>query len=199
MKRYIFLLLIACISFFYSKATTSSCIAIYNVDSVIAVMPEYPIVLREFLQYDSMISRQDSLMQIELRYKITRFATDSSKFSAMVCELKKREIEDLTERIHEFREAVSEDMENKKRELLKPLKEKIATEVINIGKDKKFTAVICEGGYVEKKLYFNDSFTFYERPKKSLLNEEFTQPVVYLDLKIKTINITSLLIEKLKK
>jgi hypothetical protein len=163
-------------------------------------MPEYQIALREYLKIDSLIKEEDSLMQNELVSRISQFAIDSSKYSPLIFELRKKEIQDLTERYRQFNEAATEDLESRKTELLKPLKEKIATEASALGKEKGFTCVISESGYVERRVQFDD-WTFYpgsSNRELCMLNTYLSPPIIYLDPKYKTVYITAMLIEKLE-
>jgi outer membrane protein len=202
MKHFLFAFFFCGLLPVFLNAGNPQVIAVYNMDSVLVTMPGYEMAMKEYVKYDSMITRVDSLMDLEYQKKIGAFYTDSAKFSPIIRQLKRQEIHDLGERISEFRQDAVDDLENKKIELLKPLKEKISVSVIELGKQNHYLTVICCGGYINPQHRFIFDSMEYGTPEKEmpvLVNETLSQPAIYIDPKIKTVNITKLLIEKLKK
>lgn len=199
MKRYLILLFICSILSIHANAHKSPGIAVYNVDSVMVILPEYKEVLDAYIQFDSLLNSMDLQIEKEYRQKINEFNNDSTKWSPMIREIKRKEITDLGENIREFREQAYIEREEKKRSLRSPLERKIAEAAAIIGKEKGFLAVICNGGYNERqRRIFFDGLNQPVQNIPTLLNETISQPAAYQDPTIKTVNITTLLIEKLK-
>jgi outer membrane protein len=199
MKRYLFLLFTSTVVSIQTYAHKSPGIAVYNVDSVLITMPEYEAVLQVYTKFDSVLNLQISQIETEYLRKIAEFNNDSVKWSPLIRELKRKEINDLRERMREFRQQTFDEREERKKRLREPLEKKIAEAAAVIGKEKGFLAVIRNEGYVDSRRirYFGDWDTF-KPPGPSLLNEAILQPITYLDPKIKTINITAELILRFK-
>jgi Skp family chaperone for outer membrane proteins len=199
MKRYLIFFFICSTLSIHANARKVQSIAVYNVDSVLVTLPEYNTALKEYTQSDSVINFQLSQMDTEYQRKITELNTDSAKWRPLILEIKKKEIKNLGENIREFREQLFIEREEKKKSLRAPLEKKIAEAAAIIGKEKGFIAVISIEGYGKQPFDFSGGLSGYTKPAPSLLNETISQPVAYQDPKIKTVNITSLLIEKLKR
>lgn len=201
MKRFFISLFIGLFSI-HANAHKAPAIAVYNVDSVMIMLPEYAVAVRECSKYDSMMHIEDSLVEAAYVQKIIEYGADSSKYSPLLRELKKREIVQLGERIQAFREQVALEREEKKKNLRQPMEKKIAAAAAAIGKEKGCLFVICTEGYHRRIFLFDD----YDNesnmrsiiPGTSLLNEPASEPITYRDSSVVTLNITALLVEKLK-
>jgi hypothetical protein len=199
MKRYLLLLCLCSIFSIHANAHKSQAIAVYNVDSVLVNMPEYGAALIEYLKFDSVVDLQLGQLETERYRLITEYNNDSAKWSAVIRQIKGKQIEDIGSNIRQFREMAVLELEQRKKALREPLEKKITGAVAVIAKERAFLAVIRNEGYVLSYYSLDVWDTSYTTQSSSLVHEISSQPITYQDPKIKTVNITALLIEKLKK
>jgi outer membrane protein len=95
-------------------------------------------------------SMQDRLetMQVEYNNKVNDYVNndklapgDAKKWSDLIKADKEKEIQDLGRRIQEFQETASQEMQNKKNDLYKPIIEKVDKAIKDVDKENKFTYI----------------------------------------------------------
>jgi hypothetical protein len=172
------------------KFVNAKTIAVYNIDSILIKMPAYDSLVTIYIAHENLYEIDDSLMGLEYNRKISEFNRDSSKFSPMLKELKKHELNELHDRLREYRQAVMEELEVRKRYLLEPLKEKIRVAAAETGKKDAYLAVIFTEGYVQHFSFQDWDWGHPVQPAPVLVNQIRSNALTYLDPKIKTVNIT---------
>jgi outer membrane protein len=125
------------LGFFTASAQTK--IGYINTEELLGSMPEALTVSKELEEYGAALDMQREEYMKELNEKGAKFNEDSSKLSATMKEIKRKELQELYEKIQNYQQTAQDDMNKKSQEKLMPLRKK-AMEAIN--------AVAKENGYI---------------------------------------------------
>lgn len=109
-----------------------------NVDELITLMPETKAAEQSLQAYATSLEADLTDMQTELQTKVNNFRSNESVMTELSKETKYKEIQDLDQRIQEYRQKAQEDLQNKEIELLTPVLEKAQNAI---------TEVASEGGF----------------------------------------------------
>jgi outer membrane protein len=109
-----------------------------NVEELIMIMPETKAAQAELEAFAAELEAQLAAMEQELEAKVANFQANQAVMTDLTKETKYKEIQDLDQRIQQFRQRAQEELGQKEVQLLTPVIEK-AQNAIN--------AVAAEGGY----------------------------------------------------
>jgi hypothetical protein len=172
------------------KPSNANVIAVYNIDSILIQMPAYDSLVRVYERYQEEYAAQDSLIQLAYLAKAHELWRDSAKLSPLIYGLKKKELDEMTSGIRDYRRSLVIDLESAKDNMLSPSREKIKLAAGKHGKTNGFLAVVFTEGVASTRGLMFDFWdpTPYSAPV--LVKQRPTNALVYFDGKIKTVNIT---------
>lgn len=123
-------------SVFFASAQTK--IGYVNTEELMGGMPELNKLDNELRVYQQELAEQGESYMKDFRSKDSTFAKDSTKFSASMKEIKRKEIFDLYNQVVNWNQQMQQMMDQKTQEKLAPVRQK-ALDAIK--------AVAKEGGY----------------------------------------------------
>jgi len=109
-----------------------------NVEELIMIMPETKAAQTELEAFQAELEGELAAMEQELEAKVANFQANQAVMTDLTKETKYREIQDLDQRIQQFRQRAQQELGQKEVDLLTPVIEK-AQNAIN--------AVAEQGGY----------------------------------------------------
>lgn len=112
-----------------------------NSEELLKIMPGRDSAETKYKSYAKSIETQFQTMQAELESKYQDYQANSSTMSALIKQMKEKEITDLQKRIQDFQMSAQEDMEGKEKELLQPMIDKAKKAVEDVAKENGYTYV----------------------------------------------------------
>jgi len=168
MKRHIVAVLLIVGTIIANNIQAQNKIGYISLQEVITVMPEYKAAGNDLQDYQKALEQQGNDYQLELYRKDSSFKADSSKWSASMKEVKRKELNELYIKWTNFINQEAQQLINKKeQELLAPIQQKAV---------QTSQAVAKENGYA------------YILPKEQLISFPAADDI--LPLVLKKLNIT---------
>ncbi len=128
-----------------------------NVQAIVVAMPEMKSMQTELetIQKDF----QDNLetMQVELNNKYQEFQQTQSTMNASVRSLKEKDMQDLSQRMQQFEQSATQEIQRKQQELLQPILTKARDAIAATAKAGGYVVVYDES--LGAVAYFDDSIT----------------------------------------
>jgi outer membrane protein len=123
-------------------ASAQTKIGYINTEELLGSMPEAVTVSKELEEYGASLDMQREEYIKELNEKGEKFNTDSAKLSASMKEIKRKELQDLYEKIQGWQQTAQEDMNRKSQEKLMPLRKKAMDAINTVAKENGYTYVL---------------------------------------------------------
>lgn len=105
-----------------------------NVDELIMSMPETRAAQTELEKFAKSLEEDLMAMQSELEGKINNFRAKEKEMTDLTRETKYKEIQELDQRIQEYRTRAQEALQQKEVELLTPVLDKAQQAIVEVGK-----------------------------------------------------------------
>ena len=125
-----------------------------NSQELLAAMPESDSAQAQIERLAKNYESQLEEMQVELNKKYDDYLTSRDSYTDLIRQTKESEISDLQSRIQQFQTIASEELQNKRTELLKPILDKANGAIKNVAEANNFIYVfdISQGN----PIYFSD-------------------------------------------
>ena len=117
-------------------------IAHVNTAEILDAMPDKAKAEKSLEKYYGELQSQLETMAKEYQTKMQDYEANQATMSNLVKQSKEKEIVDLQTRIQQFQVNAEGEFENKRAELLKPIRDKIQNAINAVGKEKGYTYVL---------------------------------------------------------
>jgi outer membrane protein len=137
-----------------SASTYSQKFAHINSSELLAAMPESDSAQSRIEKLAANYEQQLEEMQVELNKKYDDYLANRDTYTDLIRQTKESEISDLQERIQQFQTVASQELQNKRTELLKPILDKANAAIKSVAESNNFIYVfdISQGN----PIYFSD-------------------------------------------
>jgi len=149
-----------------TNAQTKSKFGHINSEELLKLMPGRDSAEIKYKDYAKSVETQFNTMKAELETKMQDYQANSATMSALIKQLKEKEITDLQSRIQEFQYSAQEDIEGKEKELLQPIIDKARKAIEDVAKENGYTYVFDTSAGV--LLYSEPSDNIMSLVKKKL-------------------------------
>jgi outer membrane protein len=125
-----------------------------NSQELLAAMPESDSAQAAIEKLANNYQQQLEEMQVELNKKYDDYLTNRDSYTDLIKQTKESEISDLQQRIQQFQEIASQELQNKRTEMLKPILDKANGAIKTVAQANNFIYVfdVSQGNPV----YFSD-------------------------------------------
>lgn len=145
MKRTVLMLMMAVGTFMASAQK----IGYVNTDELIGLMPEAAAAQKTLNEFQQGLSLQGQDMLRDLNTKDSSFNADSSKMSASMKEIKKKELVDMYQKWQAFQQRDAQDqLQAKTDEMVAPIREKALAAIRAVAKKNNYAYVMEEGNLI---------------------------------------------------
>lgn len=135
-----------------------------NVDSaeIFEAMPERNTIQTELDALNEKYEKEIQKMGEEYQRKVTDFINSQDSLPENIRQRRAQEINELEQRIQNFRQVASQDFQQQQQQKLQPVFEKITNAIKAVGEEQGFTYIFDLGN--SGVLYFNESTTINVLP-----------------------------------
>jgi outer membrane protein len=125
-----------------------------NSSELLAAMPESDSAQAKIEKLAANYQQQLEEMQVEMNKKYDDYLNNRDSYTDLIRQTKESEISDLQERIQQFQNVASQELQNKRTEMLKPIIDKANSAIKSIAEANNFIYVfdISQGN----PIYFSD-------------------------------------------
>ncbi len=143
MKKLIALFVLAATLFISTGTQAQSKVKLGHIDfaTLYSMMPGLDSVKKVFEDYNKGIQEQYAAMQTELENKFMDYQSKMGTMSPIIQQTKEAEINDLRDRMSEFEQTATQDLQNKELELTSPIIEKARKAVEDVAKANGYTYI----------------------------------------------------------
>ncbi|MDI9309400.1 MAG: OmpH family outer membrane protein [Limnohabitans sp.] len=136
-------LLIAGLLFFgASQVNAQSKIAHIDVQDLLAKMPDMVSAKAQIKTLSDKFDTQYKAMVEEYQTKMKKYESEAPTAGDALNETRGKEMQDMGQRIQQFRDSAQKQLSDKEMELVKPIMERAKTAVVKVGKAKGFQYVV---------------------------------------------------------
>jgi outer membrane protein len=125
-----------------------------NSQELLAAMPESDSAQAAIERLANNFQQQLEEMQVELNKKYDDYVNNRDKYTDLIRQTKESEITDLNQRIQQFQDIASQELQNKRTELLRPILDKANGAIKSVAQANNYIYVfdISQGN----PIYFSD-------------------------------------------
>jgi outer membrane protein len=143
MMKKIKTLFIAAILFFGANGVNAqSKIAHIDVNEILTKMPEMTSAKAQLDKLSKTLDTEYSTMVTEYQTKMKKYEAEAATATQAVNETRAKEMQDMGQRIQQYREGASKQLQDKEAEIVKPIMDKAKAAIIKVGKAKGFQYVL---------------------------------------------------------
>lgn len=124
-----------------------------DLQALIQVMPERATAEAEYTKHAKELEDQMGTMQQELENKYKEYVSKRDSLSEIVRVAKETDIQDLQQRIQNFNQVATQQLQQKQNEMLRPIFEKAQKAVADVAKEKGLIYVFDVSGELGTVLY----------------------------------------------
>ncbi|SFK33048.1 OmpH family outer membrane protein [Proteiniphilum acetatigenes] len=125
----------------FSQVLPQVSVAYVNTTELLDQMPEKAQATQQLLTLSENYEKELELMQNEYNKKYSDYITYQASLSENIKLRRMQELTELESRITQFMELAQKDIENREKELLEPLKQKINNAIHNVGVEQGYTVI----------------------------------------------------------
>ncbi|SDZ82042.1 periplasmic chaperone for outer membrane proteins Skp [Porphyromonadaceae bacterium KH3R12] len=125
----------------FSQVLPQVSVAYVNTTELLDQMPEKAQATQQLLTLSENYEKELELMQNEYNKKYSDYITYQASLSENIKLRRMQELTELESRITQFMELAQKDIENREKELLEPLKQKINNAIHNVGIEQGYTVI----------------------------------------------------------
>lgn len=125
----------------FSQVLPQVSVAYVNTTELLDQMPEKAQATQQLLTLSENYEKELELMQNEYNKKYSDYITYQASLSENIKLRRMQELTELESRITQFMELAQKDIENREKELLEPLKQKINNTIHNVGIEQGYTVI----------------------------------------------------------
>ncbi|MCF0179419.1 MAG: OmpH family outer membrane protein [Bacteroidales bacterium] len=120
----------------------------FDSKAIFESIPEKSQIQKEIENLQAAFEVEESMMLEEYKAKVAKFLEEKDRLNENIAEARAQEIDQLQQRIEQFRERCAKELKATQESLLAPLLEKISLSIRSIGENYGFACIfdISEGG-----------------------------------------------------
>ncbi len=120
---------------------------VIDVQSIIMVMPEYTAAQTQFTEASKKYEEEFSKLNEEMNKKVTEFQTLSQDATTpeSIKQRRMEEMQELDNKIQQFRNTATQDLQRQQEQLMAPIEQKIAEAVKAVGQEGNYTFIFQQG------------------------------------------------------
>ena len=149
MKKIFVIALAALVSF----AASAQQFARVNFNELVMLMPEMDQAREVFTASQKEADETYSAMVEEYQNKATQYQQKQASWTAAIRESKERELIEIQNRLQEFQQTISQELQQQQNQLMAPIQEKAQKVVTDLAKAKGYAAVFDVSSF----LYYDES------------------------------------------
>lgn len=128
-----------------STISNAQKIATVDFDSLITILPQMDSVKKASQAHVKQLESQMMGMQTELQTKYQDYQTKEKEMTDLIKGIKKKELEELNQRIQDFQASAQQEIQKKNADLAKPLQAKVKKAIEQVAKEKGYKIVLDSG------------------------------------------------------
>lgn len=133
-----------------STAAFAQKFAHVNLSEVIQLMPEYLDAQKVMMASSKETQETYQAMVDEFNGKYSTYQQKASTWTATIRESKEKELSDMQQRIQEFQQSASQELETQQNQLMAPIQQKAIEAINKIAKDGGYIYVFDAGAFIYK-------------------------------------------------
>jgi len=143
MMKQIKTLLIAAVMFFgASQMNAQTKTAHIDVNDLLAKMPEMTSAKAQLEKLNKTFDAEYSTMVTEYQTKMKKYEGEAATQTETINETRAKEMQDMGQRIQQYRDNAQKQMQEKEMEIVKPIMDKAKAAIVKVGKAKGFQYVL---------------------------------------------------------
>jgi len=123
-------------------ANAQAKVAHINVEELMTTMPEMKAANTQLEKIAKTYDTDYRTMVEEYQSKIKKYDEESAKVTAAVNETRTKEVQDMAQRIQQFQQTATKELQQKREDVLKPIMEKARTAIQKVAKAKGYQYVL---------------------------------------------------------
>jgi outer membrane protein len=136
-------LFIAAILFFgVNTINAQSKIAHIDVNEILTKMPEMTSAKAQLDKLSKTLDGEYSKMVTEYQEKMKKYEAEAATATQALNETRAKEMQDMGQRIQQFRDGASKQLQDKEAEIVKPIMDKAKAAIVKVGKAKGYQYVL---------------------------------------------------------
>jgi outer membrane protein len=139
-------------------------IGVVSPDEIFALMPETKKADTVLAQYQNALAESYQEQQAELNDAYAKFVKDSGTMKPAVKEVKRKELQTKIADMQTKEQDMTKDLEAKKEEILKPIREKMLKYIKDVAKENNYTFIL----YKEQTIISPDADDITDKVKAKL-------------------------------
>ncbi len=163
MKK-VFTLVVAALFILGFNTVSAQKIGVVSPDEIFGTMPETRKADSTLSLYQTALGESYQAMQDELNEALEKFVKDSAKMGIPQREVKKKELQKRIAEMQGKEQELTKELEAKKEETLKPIREKMLKVIKEVAKENGYTYVL----YKEQTIVFPEADDFTDKVKTKL-------------------------------
>lgn len=137
------LLIAALICIGVSQAANAQAkVAHINVEELMTTMPDYKSANTQLEKIAKTYDTDYRTMVQEYQTKLDKYGKEESTVTAAVNESRTKEVQDMAQRIQQFQQTATKELQQKREDILKPVMEKARTAIQKVAKAKGYQYVL---------------------------------------------------------
>jgi outer membrane protein len=143
MMKQIKTLLIAAIMFFgANEMNAQTKVAHIDVNDILAKMPQMVAAKAQLEKLSKTFDAEYKTMVEEYQTKMKKYETEATTATEAVNETRAKEMQDMGQRIQQYRDTATKQLQDKEAEIVKPIMDKAKAAIVKVGKAKGFQYVL---------------------------------------------------------
>ncbi len=136
-------LLIAAIMFFgANEMNAQTKVAHIDVNDILAKMPQMIAAKAQLEKLSKTFDAEYKTMVEEYQTKMKKYETEATTATEAVNETRAKEMQDMGQRIQQYRDTATKQLQDKEAEIVKPIMDKAKAAIVKVGKAKGFQYVL---------------------------------------------------------
>lgn len=123
-------------------ANAQAKVAHINVEELMTTMPEMKAANTQLEKIAKTYDTDYRTMVEEYQSKIKKYDEESAKVTAAVNETRTKEVQDMAQRIQQFQQTATKELQQKREDVLKPIMDKARTAIQKVAKAKGYQYVL---------------------------------------------------------
>jgi outer membrane protein len=117
-------------------------VAHLDVNELLSKMPEMTTAKAQIEKLSKTLDTEYSTMVTEYQTKMKKYEAEAEKSTATINETRAKEMQDMGQRIQQFRDGAQKQLQEKEAEIVKPIMDKAKAAIVKVGKAKGFNYVM---------------------------------------------------------
>ena len=142
MKQIKTLLIAAVMIFVASTMNAQTKTAHIDVQSLLSKMPEMTSAKAQLEKLSKTFDTEYATMVTEYQTKMKKYQGEAATSTEAINETRAKEMQDIEQRIQQYRETAQKQLQEKEQEIVKPIMDKAKAAIVKVGKAKGFQYVV---------------------------------------------------------